>query len=133
VVNGGVNGNGAGEVCSFDQFHDDGEHLGFALEALHAGGVLGECGWENLHRHFAIQFRNRRAIYGAHAAFAELGGDAVVGNGVGQAHRAEFSHGTISDRLEACSRGRQPLRLAPTTGCSSHPLAAMCINAAGKK
>src|SRR5262245_48187503 len=58
------------------------QHLRFALEALHAGSILREGGRQHFDGHVAIQLGVGGAVDGAHAAFAELGGDAVMRDGV---------------------------------------------------
>jgi hypothetical protein len=55
-----------------------GQYLRFALEALHAGGVLSEGAWQNLDGDLAVEFGVGGAVNGTHAAFAEFGRDFVV-------------------------------------------------------
>jgi hypothetical protein len=63
----------------FGWFKDD-QHLSLALEARHALRILREPLRQHLDRHVAIQIGVSSAVDCAHAAFAELGGDLVVGD-----------------------------------------------------
>jgi hypothetical protein len=56
-----------------------GEDLRLAAEAGDALGVLREGGGQHLDRHLAAELRVARAQHLAHAAGADRGGDAVVG------------------------------------------------------
>jgi hypothetical protein len=56
------------------------EQLRLALEARQALAVLDEGGGQDLDRHVAAELGVLGAIDLAHAALAELGGDAIVGD-----------------------------------------------------
>ena len=58
------------------------QDLGFALEARHALGILREAGGQHLDGHVAPELGIGGAIHLAHAALAELGGDAVMRDGL---------------------------------------------------
>ena len=58
-----------------------GQGLRLAAESLQAVGVRGHPGGENLEGDLAPQLGVRGAIHLAHAAFAQLGEDAVVAEG----------------------------------------------------
>jgi hypothetical protein len=66
---------------------EGGQDLGFTPKTRHAAGVTGERLGNNLDGDVAAQLGICGAVHLAHPAFAELGGDAVVGNGLG-AHRS---------------------------------------------
>src|SRR5215831_17509194 len=59
-----------------------GEHLRFPLEARHSFGLLCESLGQDFDRHLAAELGIGRAIDLAHAAFPELGGDAVMRDGL---------------------------------------------------
>src|SRR5215467_8239670 len=61
--------------------------LRFALEASHAGRVLCESLGQDFDGDVAVQLGVGGAVDGAHAAFAELGPDPVVGDRLFGAHR----------------------------------------------
>ena len=84
-----------------------GEHLGFAGEAGEAVGVGGEGVGEDFDGDVAIELGVGGAVDGAHAAFAEFGGDAVVGDGGGRAHCAGLAS------YHARTAGRTGARFAP--------------------
>ena len=69
-----------------------GQHLRLALESLHAPHVLGKGGRQDLDGHLPMEFGIGGTINGAHAALAELGGDLVVADADGWAHRSEYGN-----------------------------------------
>ena len=96
-----------GQRRALDQLHDEravldavdrgdvrmvegGEHLRLAREARHAHGVPGEVFRDQLDRDLATELAVGGAIHLSHGAFAELRGDAVVGDRFGVT-RAECS------------------------------------------
>ena len=95
---GGVDGDGAGQVGAFDEFHHKspgfdavgsgdvgviwrGEDLRFALEALHARCVFCKGRREQLDGDVAIQLGVRGAIHRTHPVLAGLGRDSIVVDG----------------------------------------------------
>jgi hypothetical protein len=54
------------------------EDLRFPFETKHAGGIVRKRLGQHLDGDVAIQLRVGGAVYGAHAAFAELGHDPVM-------------------------------------------------------
>ena len=101
-----------GEGGAFDQFENKralfdtvdrrdvgmvqrGQHLRFAGEARQAVGIGGENVRQDFDGDVAIELGIGGAIDGAHAAFAEFGDDAVVGDGRARTHfLANSSHRT---------------------------------------
>src|SRR5262249_9489696 len=67
------------------------EHLRFAGEACETIGVGGEGVGQDFDRDVAIEFGVGGAEDGAHSALAELGGDAVVGDGGRRVHLRKAS------------------------------------------
>jgi len=63
---------------------------------LIAHRVLGKGGRQDLDGHLAMELGIGGTVNGAHAALAELGGDLVVADAGGQAHRNEYVNRTTS-------------------------------------
>ena len=87
------------QILAFDKFHDqraifyavDGRDVGmiqrcqhpcFTLESRHSVGITGESSGQDFDRDLAAQLGIGGAIDGPHAALTELGGNAVVGDGL---------------------------------------------------
>src|SRR5262249_17236983 len=79
------------------------QHLRFVLETGQAVRVVGEGGRKDLDGHFAPQLRIRRPPDLAHAAFAQLRGDAVMRDGLLRAHGQIWGNGITSPRITRCS------------------------------
>ena len=62
------------------------QKLRFPLEAEHTVRIGGKRGGQHFDGDFAVKLRIHRAVDGAHAAFAELAGDLVVGDGIRRVH-----------------------------------------------
>ena len=68
------------------------QHLGLALEPRHAIGVLGENVRQDFDRYLAPQLSVGSPPHFAHAAFAQLGGDPVMSDGMLRAHGGDSRH-----------------------------------------
>jgi hypothetical protein len=68
------------------------QDLSFALEARHAVGIRGERRRQNLDRDIAIELGITGAINLAHAALAELGGNAVMRDGFADHSRPVYHY-----------------------------------------
>ena len=68
------------------------KHLRLASEAGHAVGIMGERFRQDLDRNVAVELGVSGAPDFAHAAFAELGGDRIVCDGLLRAHGDNFWH-----------------------------------------
>src|SRR6185369_13935163 len=102
------------------------EHLCFALETLHAGGIFGELRRQHFDRDATIQLGVGGAIHSAHATLAELGDDAVVRNLKGRRHGSlRFSSSRKFTRNVTCRFVLGPDTSAATDAAKLLPLGAI--------
>src|SRR5262249_25621668 len=101
---------------------DRGQRPSLALEARHAISVSREALRQDFDRHVASELRIRHTPHFAHPGFAELAGDAIVGNALLRSHlfnpACQFSTtvicaDTASSSLRLAARNRLPS--APTS------------------
>src|ERR1043166_2556263 len=116
----------AGERFAFDELHNQGsifdavdcrdvgmiqgcEYVGFTFESRHAVRVLREGVRKNFVGDVAMEFSVGGAPDFAHAALAELAGDAIVSDGLLRRHRASGVGAIIYRRSASLWRGMRRL------------------------